>query len=146
MYLYLWIWELWRGCFCKYLHCITTTPFQNPGLDMTPTLQNCWEALKETAQVFLPIFTSALFQFHLILIYVYSLISFFSHLYQQLIFFSFQFLSQSHRNSLMVGHIVSARTSQMIWSIEVPDDVEYVDNQVFYCLNFGIPSDNLRSS
>ena len=27
------------------------------------------------------------------------------------------------------GHIVSARTSQMIWSIEVPDDVEFVDNQ-----------------
>ena len=26
----------------------------------------------------------------------------------------------------------------MIWSIEVPDDVEYVDNQVFYCLNFAI--------
>ena len=34
------------------------------------------------------------------------------------------------------GHIVSARTSQMIWSIEVPDDVEFVDNQAgFYNLN-----------
>ena len=22
----------------------------------------------------------------------------------------------------------------MIWSIEVPDDVQYVDNQVFFCL------------
>ena len=29
----------------------------------------------------------------------------------------------------IAGHIVSARTSQMIWSIEVPDDVEFVDNQ-----------------
>ena len=27
---------------------------------------------------------------------------------------------------------MSARTSQMIWSIEVPDDVEYVDNQVLH--------------
>ena len=34
------------------------------------------------------------------------------------------------------GHIVSARTSQMIWSIEVPDNVEFVDNQAgFYNLN-----------
>jgi len=31
------------------------------------------------------------------------------------------------RNS--TGHIVSAKTAQMIWSIRVPDDVEIVDNQ-----------------
>ena len=31
------------------------------------------------------------------------------------------------RNS--TGHIVSAETAQMIWSIRVPDDVEIVDNQ-----------------
>jgi len=31
------------------------------------------------------------------------------------------------RNS--TGHIVAAKTSQMIWSITVPDDVEIVDNQ-----------------
>ena len=33
------------------------------------------------------------------------------------------------QNFALPGHIVSARTSQMIWSIEVPDDVEFVDNQ-----------------
>ena len=63
------MWEPWQGCFCKYLHCTTKSLWPPswwlppPGLDMTPTLQNCWEALRETAQVSSPIFTSALFQF-----------------------------------------------------------------------------------
>ena len=34
----------------------------------------------------------------------------------------------------IAGHIVSARTSQMIWSIEVPDDVEFVDNQAGFSI------------
>ena len=37
------------------------------------------------------------------------------------------FLGGIERNSS--GHIVGARTSQMVWSIRVPDDVEVVENQ-----------------